>query len=34
LQLLRIGAQVRVTARKVWVAIATSYPHWRTFAHA
>ncbi len=27
LQLLRIGAQVRITARKVWVAIASSYPH-------
>jgi len=34
LQLLRIGAQVRVTARKVWVSLASSYPHWRTFAHA
>jgi len=34
LQLLRIGAQVRVTARKVWVSIASSYPHWRTFEHA
>jgi len=34
LQLLRIGAQVRVTARKVWVSIASSYPHWHTFARA
>jgi nicotinamidase-related amidase len=34
LQLLRIGAQVRITARKVWVSIASSYPHARTFAHA
>jgi hypothetical protein len=34
LQLLRIGAQVRITARKVWVSIATSYPHWRIFEHA
>lgn len=33
LQLLRIGAQVRITARKVWISIASSYPHWRTFAH-
>lgn len=32
LQLLRIGAQVRITARKVWVSIASSYPHARTFA--
>jgi hypothetical protein len=34
LQLLRIGAQVRITARKVWVSIASSYPHGRLFAHA
>jgi hypothetical protein len=34
LQLLRIGAQVRITARKVWISIANSYPHWRAFAHA
>lgn len=34
LQLLRIGAQVRITARKVWVSIASSYPHWRMFEHA
>jgi hypothetical protein len=34
LQLLRFGAQVRITARKVWVSIASSYPHWRTFEHA
>jgi Transposase DDE domain group 1 len=33
-QLLRIGAQVRITARKVWVSIASSYPHWRVFAQA
>jgi hypothetical protein len=33
-QLLRIGAQVRITARKVWISIASSYPHWRLFAHA
>jgi hypothetical protein len=33
-QLLRIGAQVRITARKVWISIASSYPHWRAFAHA
>ena len=34
LQLLRIGAQVRITARKVWISIASSYPHWRVFAQA
>lgn len=34
LQLLRIGAQVRLTARKVWVSLASSYPHWRSFEHA
>jgi hypothetical protein len=33
-QLLRIGAQVRVTARTIWISIASSYPHWRAFAHA
>jgi hypothetical protein len=32
--LLRTGAQVRVTARKVWISIASSYPHWRLFAQA
>jgi hypothetical protein len=32
LQLLRIGAQVRITARRVWISIASGYPHWRTFA--
>lgn len=34
LQLLRIGAQVRITARKVWISVASSYPHWRVFAQA
>jgi Transposase DDE domain group 1 len=34
LQLLRIGPQVRITARKVWISIASGYPHWRAFAHA
>jgi hypothetical protein len=33
-QLLRIGAQLRITARKVWISIASSYPHWRVFAQA
>lgn len=34
LQLLRIGAQVRITARKVWISIAGSYPYWQAFEHA
>ncbi|MCU1295290.1 MAG: transposase for insertion sequence NGRIS-20a [Bryobacterales bacterium] len=34
LHLLRIGAQVRITARNVWVSIASSYPHWRAFEPA
>lgn len=34
LQLLRIGAQVRITARKIWISMASSYPHWRMFEHA
>jgi len=34
LQLLRIGAQVRISVRKVWISIASSYPHWRVFSHA
>jgi len=34
LHLLRMGAQVRITVRKVWVSMASSHPHWRTFAHA
>jgi len=29
LRLLKIGAQVRVTARKVWVSLASGFP-WRT----
>jgi hypothetical protein len=33
-RLLRIGAQVRITARKVWISIASSYPYWRVFAQA
>jgi hypothetical protein len=33
-QLLRIGAQVRITVRKVWISLASSYPHWQTFTHA
>jgi len=33
-ELLRIGAQVRVTARKVWISLSSGYPHWQTFARA
>src|SRR5256884_3409062 len=31
LKLLKIGAQIRVTVRRVWVAMATSYAHRRLF---
>ena len=34
LKLLKIGAQVRVTVRKVWVSFSSAYPHWQTFAQA
>ena len=33
-KLLKIGARVRVTARKVWVSLASSYPHQQLFARA
>jgi len=33
-KLLKIGARVRVTARKVWVSLASSYPHEALFARA
>ncbi len=32
LKLLKIGARIRVTVRKVWVHLATGYPHERLFA--
>jgi hypothetical protein len=32
LKLLKIGAQIRVTVRKVWVSLAGSYPHATLFA--
>jgi hypothetical protein len=32
--LLRIGARVRITVRKIWVSLASSYPHRQIFAHA
>ena len=31
-KLLKIGAQIRVTVRKVWVSLAESYPYKRLFA--
>ena len=34
LKLLKIGARVRVSARKVWVSLASSYPHQELFARA
>ncbi len=34
LKLLKIGARVRVTTRKVWVSLANSYPHQALFARA
>jgi hypothetical protein len=32
LKLLKIGAQIRVTVRKIWVSLAGSYPHTALFA--
>ena len=32
LKLLKIGAQVRVTVRKVWISLAGGYPHAALFA--
>lgn len=34
LELLRMGAQVRITARKVWISMTSSYPHMRIFERA
>ena len=33
LRLLKIGAQIRITARKVWLSLASSYPLQPLFAH-
>ena len=33
LKLLKIGARVRVTSRKIWLSLATGYPYERLFAH-
>jgi hypothetical protein len=32
LKLLKVGAQVRVTVRKVWISLAGNYPHAALFA--
>jgi hypothetical protein len=32
LKLLKIGAQVQVTVRKVWVSFSSAYPYMQTFA--
>jgi Transposase DDE domain group 1 len=34
LKLLKIGAQIRITARKVWLSMASSYPDQLLFQHA
>ena len=33
LKLLKIGAQIRVTVRKIWISLAGGYPHAALFAH-
>ncbi|HSP96013.1 MAG TPA: transposase, partial [Candidatus Dormibacteraeota bacterium] len=32
-KLLKIGAQIRVTVRKVWIALSSAYPYQAVFAH-
>jgi hypothetical protein len=34
LRLLKIGAQLRITVRRVWISMASSYPYQRLFHHA
>ena len=34
LRLLKIGALLRITVRKIWVSMAASYPHQQLFLHA
>jgi L-rhamnose isomerase len=34
LKLLKIGAQIRITARKVWISMASSYPDQSLFQQA
>jgi hypothetical protein len=33
LKLLKIGAQIRVTVRKIWISLAGGYPHAELFSH-
>ena len=34
LQLLKIGAQLRITVRRIWISIASSFPRQHIFQHA
>ncbi len=34
LRLLKIGAQLRMTVRRIWISLASSYPHQQLFHHA
>jgi hypothetical protein len=34
LRLLKIGAQIRITVRKVWISLASSFPQQALFAQA
>lgn len=34
LKLLKIGAHIRVTTRRIWVCLSSAYPHQELFAHA
>jgi hypothetical protein len=34
LRLFKIGAQLRITVRRIWISMASSYPHQQLFRHA
>ena len=34
LRLLKIGAQLKITVRRIWISMASSYPHQQLFEHA
>jgi len=34
LKLLKIGARVRITVRKIWISMASGYPYEKTFSQA
>jgi hypothetical protein len=34
LRLLKIGAQLRISVRKIWISMASSYPYQDLFYHA